>query len=237
MERMKASDFPQELLICSTPTCMATSTAARSSNGAGISRSAASQCRHFRSPAAELRLGAAGAQGRRAHPRRIRNVITAGNGSIKGYLARPAKREIPRAGRARKSRTQSLYRRCGASLGDCEFHRVCARWADFVGGYPGDERRRAALSECGWSKDDRRFRRGGQMVESPSDWTGSSARSDSALAADGEQLAVRMADLGAAAPFYGGGTAAADVPKIWPPCCSLRELDPGLLSWPLMRRR
>ena len=50
-----------------------------------------------------------------------------GNGSIKGYLARPAKgKKFPvRACHSRKSRAQSIYRGCGTAAGKGRLHGVC----------------------------------------------------------------------------------------------------------------
>ena len=76
----------------------------------------------------------------------------AGNGSIKGYLARPAKsgKAARRARHSRKPRTQSLYRRRSASPRARQFHRLCARWIDFGRRLSGQRRERRAPPFARW---------------------------------------------------------------------------------------
>ena len=71
-----------------------------------------------------------------------------GNGSIKGYLVRPANADETAggAGDPRKPRPQSLYRRRGAAAGGRQFHRLRSRRADLASAaIPATTRKRAEL--------------------------------------------------------------------------------------------
>ena len=73
-----------------------------------------------------------------------------GNGSIKGYLARPGKsgQVSGRAGRAREPRPQPVRRGRRATPRDVGLHRIRAGWPDVGRRLPGRRRaRRTAISK------------------------------------------------------------------------------------------
>jgi carboxymethylenebutenolidase len=144
-----------------------------------------------------------------------------GNGSIKGYFARPAK-----AGKAPAVLVVHENRGLNPYIEDVARRFALANFIAFapdgltsVGGYPGDDQAGAAA-----------FRK----VEAPkmfedfvasAEWLRGHALGTGKFGVVGfcfgggicNQLAVRMPDLGAAAPFYGRQAGAADVPKIKAP--------------------
>jgi carboxymethylenebutenolidase len=111
-------------------------------------------------------------------------------------------------------------RQCGASPGRRQFRCVRARRFDFVGGYPGDDKKGAAA-----------FRQvdGKKMTEdfvAAAKWLKTRKDSSGKLGAVGfcfgggmvNQLAVRLgADLNAGVAFYGRQAGVDDVPKISAP--------------------
>src|ERR1700719_1368915 len=137
MERKRASDFPQELLNLFDGYVHG-----------GISR------RDFLDGAQKFAVGGVTAAAlfqmlkpnyawavqvpaddKRINAEYISVASPKGNGSIKGYLVRSANEtKLPSIlVYSRKSRPQSVHRRCGATTGGRQFHRVRSRWAD-VGG-------------------------------------------------------------------------------------------------------
>jgi carboxymethylenebutenolidase len=144
-----------------------------------------------------------------------------GNGSIKGYLARPAKAgssKLPsilvvHENRGLNPHIEDVARRLAVE----NFMAFAPDGLTSVGGYPGDDDKGGAL----FGKVDRM-----KMAEdlyAAAVWLKSRPDSTGKLGVTGfcfgggiaNQLAVRMgADLAAAAPFYGGAPMAADVPKI-----------------------
>lgn len=144
-----------------------------------------------------------------------------GNGSIKGYLVRPANAGTNRLpailvvheNRGLNPHIEDVARR----LGVANFMAFAPDGLTSVGGYPGDDEKGGAL----FGKVDRT-----KMAEdlyAAAMWLKNRPDSTGRLGVTGfcfgggisNSLAVRMgADLAAAVPFYGGAPPAADVPKI-----------------------
>ena len=92
----------------------------------------------------------------------------AGNGSIKGYLARPAKgKKLPVVLVIHENRGLNPYiEDVARRLALANFIAFAPDGLTSVGGYPGnDEKARRRLSHGGWKEDDRRFRRCGQVAQ------------------------------------------------------------------------
>lgn len=144
-----------------------------------------------------------------------------GNGSIKGYLARPSKagsNKLPsilvvHENRGLNPHIEDIARR----LALADFMAFAPDGLTSVGGYPGDDEKGGAL----FGKVDRM-----KMAEdlyAAAVWLKSRPDSTGRLGVTGfcfgggiaNSLAVRMGpDLAAAVPFYGGAPPVADVPKI-----------------------
>jgi carboxymethylenebutenolidase len=142
-----------------------------------------------------------------------------GNGSIKGYFARPAKPagKLPVVLVIHENRGLNPY------IEDVARRFAVANFVAFapdgltsVGGYPGDDEKGAAAF---------RTVNGPKMFEdfvAAAQWLKARPESNGKIGAVGfcfgggicNQLAVRMPDLAAAAPFYGRQVSADDVPKI-----------------------
>lgn len=145
-----------------------------------------------------------------------------GNGSIKGYLARPANLTgkapavlVVHENRGLNPYVEDVARRFAL----LNFIAFAPDGLTSVGGYPGDDERGGVLFR---SVD------GPKMFEdfvASADWLKVHPNSTGKLGAVGfcfgggisNQLAVRMPDLAAAAPFYGRQPNAADVAKIKAP--------------------
>jgi len=144
-----------------------------------------------------------------------------GNGSIKGYLARPAAagtNKLPailviHENRGLNPHIQDVARR----LALANFMAFAPDGLTSLGGYPGDD---AAGGEM-FGKVDRA--KMGEDFYAAAVWLKNRPDSTGKLGATGfcfgggiaNTLAVRMgADIAAVAPFYGGAPMAADVPKI-----------------------
>jgi carboxymethylenebutenolidase len=145
-----------------------------------------------------------------------------GNGSIKGYFARPANAsgKLPAVLVIHENRGLNPY------IEDVARRFAVANFIAFapdgltsVGGFPGDDEKGAVAF---------RSVNGPKMLEdfvASAGWLKSHAESNGKLAAVGfcfgggivNQLAVRLPDLGAGAPFYGRQPGAEDVPKIKAP--------------------
>ncbi|HEX7136424.1 MAG TPA: dienelactone hydrolase family protein [Vicinamibacterales bacterium] len=145
-----------------------------------------------------------------------------GNGSIKGYVAKPAKvnGKLPvilviHENRGLNPYIEDVVRR----LATANFIAYAPDGLTSVGGYPGDDEKGAAA-----------FRQvnGPKMFEdfvAAAKWLKAYPESSGKIGVVGfcfgggicNQLAVRMPDLGAAAPFYGRQVNADDVPKIKAP--------------------
>jgi len=144
-----------------------------------------------------------------------------GNGSIKGYLARPSKagnNKLPsilvvHENRGLNPHIEDIARR----LALADFMAFAPDGLTSVGGYPGDDEKGGAL----FGKVDRM-----KMAEdlyAAAVWLKSRPDSTGRIGVTGfcfgggiaNSLAVRMgADLAAAVPFYGGAPPVEDVPKI-----------------------
>src|SRR2546422_2516102 len=142
-----------------------------------------------------------------------------GNGSIKGYLVRPANANgkfasvlVIHENRGLNPYIEDVARR----LGTANFMAFAPDGLTSVGGYPGDDEKGAAL----FMKVDR-----AKMTEdfvAAANWLRTRPDSTGKLGAVGfcfgggiaNMLAVRVPDLAAAVPFYGGPPPAADIPKI-----------------------
>jgi carboxymethylenebutenolidase len=162
-----------------------------------------------------------------------------GNGSIKGYLVRPANAtKLPAVLVIHENRGLNPYiEDVARRLAVADFIAFAPDGLTSVGGYPGDDEKAAAL-----------FRQvdGAKMSEdffAAATWLKSRADSTGKLGAVGfcfgggvvNQLAVRMgSDLSAAVPFYGVQPSAADAAKIKSPInAQYAELDTRITAgWP-----
>jgi carboxymethylenebutenolidase len=221
MERRKASDFPQELLDLFHLYVHG-----------DIGR------REFMSRAGKFAVGgltAAGifemlkpnyawAQQVPKDDKRIRTEYATvpspqGNGSIKGYLVRPANAsgKFPAVLVVHENRGLNPYiEDVARRLGTANFMAFAPDGLTSLGGYPGDDEKGGEL----FSKVDRP-----KMTEdflAAASWLKSRADCTGRLGVVGfcfgggiaNTLAVRVPDLAAAVPFYGGAPAAADVARI-----------------------
>lgn len=144
-----------------------------------------------------------------------------GNGSIKGYLVRPAgagTAKLPailviHENRGLNPHIEDIARRFGLA----NFMAFAPDGLTSVGGYPGDDEKGGQL----FGTVDRA--KMGEDLYASAVWLKNREDSSGKLGVTGfcfgggiaNTLAVRMgADLAAAAPFYGGAPMAADVPKI-----------------------
>ncbi|HKC84499.1 MAG TPA: dienelactone hydrolase family protein [Blastocatellia bacterium] len=146
----------------------------------------------------------------------------AGNGSIKGYLARPAKDgKLPVVLVIHENRGLNPYiEDVARRLALANFIAYAPDGLTSVGGYPGsDEKGAAAFRTVDGKKMTEDFVAAAKWLKARSDSTGK-------LGAVGfcfgggivNQLAVRLgAELNAGAPFYGRQAVAEDVPKISAP--------------------
>jgi carboxymethylenebutenolidase len=146
----------------------------------------------------------------------------AGNGSIKGYLVRPARAagKLPAVLVIHENRGLNPYiEDVARRLAVLDFVAYAPHGLTSVGGYPGDDEKAAAA-----------FRTVDQpkMTEdfiAAAKWLKARPESSGKLGAVGfcfgggivNQLAVRMPDLGAGAPFYGRQPSAEDAAKIQAP--------------------
>jgi carboxymethylenebutenolidase len=161
------------------------------------------------------------------------------NGSIKGYLVRPANTaKLPAILVIHENRGLNPYiEDVARRLAVADFIAFAPDGLTSVGGYPGDDEKGSAL----FAKVDR-----GKMLEdflAAAEWLKSRPDCTGKLGAVGfcfgggivNQLAVRMGpDLAAAVPFYGTQPSAADAAKIKAPInAQYGELDTRITSgWP-----
>jgi carboxymethylenebutenolidase len=241
MERKKASDFPQELL----------SLFDRYVHG-GISR------RDFLHRAEKFAVGSVTAAAlfqmlrpnyawaiqvppddKRIKAQYDRVPSPQGNGSIKGYLVRPANAaKLPAVLVVHENRGLNPYiEDVARRLAIADFIAFAPDGLTSVGGYPGDDEKGGAL----FTQLDR-----GKMLEdflAAAIWLKSRPDSTGRLGAIGfcfgggvvNQLAVRMGpELAAAVPFYGAQPTAIDAAKIKTPInAQYGELDERITSgWP-----
>jgi carboxymethylenebutenolidase len=162
-----------------------------------------------------------------------------GNGSIKGYLVRPANAtKLPSVLVIHENRGLNPYiEDVARRLAVANFIAFAPDGLTSVGGYPGDDEKGAAL----FAQVDR-----AKMMEdffAAAMWLKSRPDSTGKLGAVGfcfgggvvNQLAVRMgSDLSAAVPFYGAQPTAADTAKIKTPInAQYGELDTRITAgWP-----
>jgi carboxymethylenebutenolidase len=221
MERMKASDFPQELLdvfhlyVHGDIDRRAFLDRAGKFAVGGLTAAAILDM---------LKPNYAWAQQVPKEDARIRaEYVTVpspqGNGSIKGYFVRPAKAagKLPTILVVHENRGLNPYvEDVARRLGTANFVALAPDGLTSVGGYPGDDEKGGAL----FGKVDR-----AKMTEdfvAAASWLKAHAEGNGRVGVVGfcfgggiaNTLAVRMPDLAAAVPFYGGAPADADVPKI-----------------------
>jgi carboxymethylenebutenolidase len=159
-----------------------------------------------------------------------------GNGSIKGYLARPANAtKLPSVLVIHENRGLNPYiEDVARRLAIADFIAFAPDGLTSKGGYPGDEEKAAKLfSEVDRAKMTEDFFASAMWLKSRPDSTGK-------LGAIGfcfgggvvNQLAVRLGpDLAAAVPFYGAQPSAADTAKIKAPInAQYGELDTRITS-------
>ncbi len=241
MERMKASDFPQELLdlfhlyVHGDVNRRTFLDRAGKFAVGGLTAAAILDM---------LKPNYAWAQQVPKDDKRIRTEYATvpspqGNGSIKGYLVRPA------AGAAKFPSILVVHENRGLNpyiedvarrLGTSGYMAFAPDGLTSVGGYPGDEEKGVQL----FGTVDRT-----KMTEdfvAAANWLKSRLDSTGRLGAVGfcygggiaNTLAVRVPDLRAAVPFYGAVPAAADIPKIKAAILAHHgELDTRLAAtWP-----
>jgi carboxymethylenebutenolidase len=240
MERKKASDFPQELLDefhlyvhgdIDRRTFL--ERAGKFSVG-GLSAAAVFEL---------LKPNYAWAQQVPKEDKRIRTEYATvpspqGNGSIKGYLVRPATGTkwpgvlVIHENRGLNPYIEDVARRLGTE----NFMAFAPDGLTSVGGYPGDDEKGGALfGQVDKPKMTEDFVAAANWLKSRPDCTGK-------IGAVGfcfgggivNTLATRLPDLGAGVPFYGAPPQAADIPKIKAPIlANYAELDTGLTArWP-----
>jgi carboxymethylenebutenolidase len=162
-----------------------------------------------------------------------------GNGSIQGYLVRPANgSRLPCVLVIHENRGLNAYiEDVARRLAVADFIAFAPDALTSLGGYPGDDEKGLAL----FGQLDR-----GKMTEdflAAAIWLKSRPDSSGRLGAVGfcfgggvvNQLAVRMgSDLAAGVPFYGAQPAAGDAVRIKAPInAQYGELDPGITNgWP-----
>jgi carboxymethylenebutenolidase len=164
-----------------------------------------------------------------------------GNGSIKGYLVRPANAsataKVPAVLVVHENRGLNPYvEDVARRLGTSNFMAFAPDGLTSVGGYPGDDEKGGEL----FGKVDRP-----KMTEdfvAAATWLKARPESTGKLGVVGfcfgggisNTLATRMPDLAAAVPFYGGVPPDADIPKIKAAIMAHHgELDTRLaMSWP-----
>ena len=224
MERKKASDYPQELLDLFHEYQHGDMTRrdfferARKFAVGGVTVAAIFE---------SLRPNYAWAQQVAKDDARIKTEIVTvpspeGNGSIKGYLAKPAKvsGKLPVVLVVHENRGLNPYiEDVARRLALANFIALAPDGLTSVGGYPGDDEKGAAA-----------FREvnGAKMFEdfaAAAKWLKAYPESSGKIGVVGfcfgggicNQLAVRMPDLAAAAPFYGRQVSAEDAAKIKAP--------------------
>jgi carboxymethylenebutenolidase len=143
-----------------------------------------------------------------------------GNGSINGYLVRPAKAtgKLPAVLVVHENRGLNPYiEDVARRLGTENFMALAPDGLTSVGGYPGDdEKGGAAFGKVDRQKMAEDFVAAAQWLKARPDCTGKLGVVGFCYGGGvANSLAVRLgSDLAAAVPFYGGQPPAADVPKI-----------------------
>ena len=241
MERKKATDFPQEILnlfdgyVHGRMSRREFLDGAQKFAAAGVTAAALFQMlRPNYAWAVQVPPGDA-----RIRTETVTVPSPQGNGSIKGYLARPASAaRLPAVLVIHENRGLNPYiEDVARRLAVADFIALAPDGLTSVGGYPGDDEKGAVLFkqvDAGKMKED--FFAAAMWLKSRPDCTGK-------LGAVGfcfgggvvNQLAVRMGgDLAAAVPFCGAQPNAADAAKIKAPInAQYGELDTRITSgWP-----
>src|SRR5204863_1771948 len=163
-----------------------------------------------------------------------------GNGTIKGYLVRPANATgklpgilVVHENRGLNPHIEDIARRFGVA----NFMAFAPDGLTSVGGYPGDDDAGGRLfSQVNGPKMQEDFLASAMWLKNRPDCTGKIGVTGFCYGGGiSNTLAVRLgADLAAAAPFYGGAPPAADVPKIKAAILVHHgEADTGLVqAWP-----
>ena len=175
----------------------------------------------------------------RLHTERVTIPSPQGNGSINGYLVRPAdaSKKYPAVIVIHENRGLNPYiEDVARRLGAANFIALAPDGLTSVGGYPGDDEKGGEL----FAKVDKT-----KMLEdfvAAANWLTVQPGTNGKLGAVGfcfgggvaNSLAVRLPDLAAAVPFYGQPPVATDVPKIHAAVLVHQaELDTRLAStWP-----
>jgi carboxymethylenebutenolidase len=149
-----------------------------------------------------------------------------GNGSIKGYFVRPMSADTRDANPAKLPGILVVHENRGLNphiediarrLALANFNAFAPDALTSVGGYPGDDYKGGQLfNTVDTAKKLEDFVAAAQWLKARADGNGKIGVTGFCYGGSvSNQLAVRLgADLSAAAPFYGGGPPAADVPKI-----------------------
>jgi carboxymethylenebutenolidase len=142
-----------------------------------------------------------------------------GNGSIKGYLVRPADAtaKVPAVLVIHENRGLTPYiEDVARRLGTANYMAFAPDGLTSVGGYPGDDEKGMALfAKVDQQKMIEDFAAAAAWLKARPDTTGRLGVVGFCFGGNvTNTLAVRMPDLSAAVPFYGAPPAAADVPKI-----------------------
>jgi len=143
-----------------------------------------------------------------------------GNGSIKGYLVKPANAtgKLPGVLVVHENRGLNPYiEDVARRLGTANFIAFAPDALTSVGGYPGDDEKGGALfAKVDRPKMTEDFIAAARWLKARPDCNGKIGVVGFCFGGGiANTLAVRMgADLNAAVPFYGGVAPAADVPKI-----------------------
>lgn len=143
-----------------------------------------------------------------------------GNGSIKGYLVRPAKAagKLPGVMVVHENRGLNPYiEDVARRLGTANYIAFAPDGLTSVGGYPGDEdQARALFPKVDGAKMTADFRAAAKWLKGRADCTGKIGVVGFCFGGGmANKMAVQLGpELAAAVPFYGGVAPAADVPKI-----------------------
>ena len=146
-----------------------------------------------------------------------------GNGSIKGYLVRPAKAagKLPGVMVVHENRGLNPYiEDVARRLGTANFVAFAPDGLTSKGGYPGDDEKGGALfREVDRQKMTEDFEAAARWLKARPDCTGKIGVVGFCYGGGiANAMAVRLgADLAAAVPFYGGQAPAAEVPRIKAP--------------------
>lgn len=225
MDRMKASDFPQELLnlfdlyVHGDIDRRAFLDGAKKFAVGGVTATMLWEA---------LRPNYAWAQQVPKDDKRITTEYATvdspeGNGKIKGYLARPAgaKGKLPGVLVVHENRGLNPYiEDVARRLGTANFIAFAPDGLTSVGGFPGDNEKGGELfRQVDRVKMGEDFIAAARWLKGRSDCTGKIGVVGFCFGGGiSNMLAVRLgADLSAAVPFYGGQAQAADVPKISAP--------------------